>query len=263
MKIECSACGKKYDPVKKQGICPYCGMHSTEEQMAEAIENERVQSGTVSEVLRGYLNEKLRKEQKISPLRRKGMQLLICLFLVGCMVLVGLWGYGRYKERLEYYRDHRSTEQMETKECRPGDQIVLGGSRVRVTGFRVAEEYQKNVSEGFKIIEVSYSDDGTTEYNRLSDAFICTEKGCTAKCFDRYDIMELTGITEDQYRESDYCDGVFSGKGTPGAEHKILFAVPAAEKEHRLYLFSTTDIYASDKSAEMRYEYVLREEASV
>lgn len=263
MKIICTACGKKYDPLKKQGICPYCGMHSTEEQLAEAVENDRIQSGTVSEVLRGYFNEKLRKEQKQSPLRKKGVQLMICLGLVACMGLVGLWGYFRYKDRLAYYREQRNTEGIQVVQCSQGDEVVLMGTAFRVLGCREVKEFTEKTEGGFRIIEVTYSDSGADYYQRMSDAYMLTENGTTAACLTRYEIMDLTGMSEDQYRDSDYREGFFSTGEHQRGEYKILFAVPEKETEHKILLFRITDKYADDKNAEVRYEYTLREEGSV
>ena len=90
-----------------------------------------------------------------------------------------------------------------------------------------------------------------------------TENGTTAACLTRYEIMDLTGMSEDQYRDSDYREGFFSTGEHQRGEYKILFAVPEKETEHKILLFRITDKYADDKNAEVRYEYTLREEGSV
>ena len=266
MKIDCYACGKKYDTQRYGGICPNCGMHAAEDQLAAAQEYDVVKGSSVSEVLRSYLNEKLRREKKKSFLRQKKIQIPLCLLLTAAIIGVFIWGNYRYQERLDYYMNTRSTAQMHTEEHRLGDSVVLIGgtdivsASVRITGCRVRDDLQSKVSGGdFKIIEVTYEDSGTPISVRLSPAFIVTEGGCTAQCFEKYDIMAATGMTEDEYYESDYCDGVFSTHGRGRNTHRMLFAAPKAETEHRLLLFRQSDAYAQDKTIEMRYDFILRE----
>lgn len=265
MKIVCSACGKKYEPLRSQGICPYCGMHTSDVQLAEAVreaEEAPVKGDSLKDILKSYLNNKLKKEQKLSPLRKKGVQLVICLILVGCMAGAGFWGYKKYEERLEYYRSQRDTSDLKTEQYTLGDSVVIGGVSVRITRCRAVPEYQSKLEGGFKVIEVTYEESGKAEYSKLSDAFICTAGGCTAKALDRFDIMDLEGITEEEFRNSDFTEGVLSDEGRESSTHRMLFAVPESETTHTLYLFRSTDPYARDKTTELRCEFTLGEEAA-
>ena len=264
MKISCSACGKKYDPLKRSGICPYCGMHATEDQIAEAQENDRVQGGNVSEVLRSYLNEKLRKEKKQSPLRRKPVQLTICLLLAGAMAVVAFWGKHIYNERLDYYISQRSTEDLRKESYSLGDTVMLDNCQLRLTGFRVMEEYQSTVSGDFKLLEVSYEtkEEGEDISRRIGGAYVLTERGTTVTALDRWSAREALGMTEDEYRDSPYTDGFFSPRGNGDNSFKLIFAVPKKDTSHTVLTFRYNDSFAVDKHAEVRYEFTLREEAA-
>ena len=263
MKIICNACSKKYDPLKTEGICPYCGMHAADAQIAEARANDRVKGGSVTEVLRSYLNEKLRKEKKLSPLRQKKTQLLICLALVGCMVLVGYLGYRKYQERLDYYVAQRTTNDISRVGIRMGETFVLAGedgrSEFRFLSSRCASEYQSLVEGDFKLIELEYEDSGSVYSQRMSDIYITTASGCTAKILNRYTVMDIVGLTEEEFRSGEYEDGLFTaGKNQP-AKHKVLFALPKDDKECTVCVLSSNDIYARDKTTDVKYELGLGE----
>ena len=244
MKISCAACGKKYDPLRKDGICPYCGMHP-----AEAQDNRRVQ------------------ERKLSPLRQKKIQIPLCLLLTAGIIGAFLWGNHRYSDRLEYYLTQRGTAQMHTEEHRAGDSVVLvsGGSdsvssNIRVTGCKVRDEFQSKIEGEFKVIEVDYEDSGTPVAARLSGAYLLTENGTTVTCLDKFDIMELTGMTSSEFRKSEYEESVWSSKGRGDNLHRLLFAAPKAETEHTVLLFGQTEANADGKSIVMRYDFKLGEE---
>ena len=270
MKINCYACGKKYDTRRTGGVCPNCGMHASEDQLAAAEEYDVVKGSSVSEVLKSYLNERLRREQKRSFLRQKKIQVPLCLLLTAAIIGVLIWGNHRYQERLDYYLNTRSTAQMHTEEHKLGDSVVLIGgtdtvsANVRIISCKVRDDLQSKVSGGdFKIIEVTYEDTGTPVSVRLSPAFLLTDSGCTVQCFEKYDIMEVTDMTEKEYTESDYRDGVFSTHGRGRNTHRLLFAAPGPETEHRILLFRQSDAYAQDKTMEMRYDFILREGESL
>ena len=264
MKINCTACGKKYDPLKKNGICPACGMHVTEDQMALCQQNDRVRGDSVSEVLRSYLNERLRKQQTRSRLRDKKIQFILCGLLALAMVCVGLWGYFRYKDRLEYYRSQRGSETVSTGRYSAGDTVALSGRdagnsvSVRITGCKVREDLAAKVEGGFKIIEVGYEDSGSEYSLKLSDAYVRTGSGGTASVLDRFYLQRLLDMTEVEIRDSEYEQGIYSG-GPEGGKHKMLFAVPADETEHVVYIYKVSDIYADDKAIEELCEFTLRE----
>lgn len=265
MKVACSVCRKEFDPLRSRGVCPYCGMHASDVQLAEAqreVEEAPVKGNNLKDILKSYLNNKIKKEQKLSPLRKKGVQLILCLILVGCMAGVGFMGYKKYEDRLEYYRSQRDTTYIKTEQYALGDSVVIGGVSVRITRCRAVPEYQSKLEGSFKVIEVTYEESGKAEYSKLSDAYVCTAGGFTARSLDRFDIMDLEGITEEEFRSSDFTEGVLSELGRDSSTHRMLFVVPECETTHTLYLFRSTDPYARDKSTELRCEFTLGEEAA-
>ena len=248
MKVNCTACGKRYDPLKRDGKCPYCGMHTASDKLAEPRED-------------GSSNGR-----KPSPLRQKKIQIPLCLALAAAIGGVFLWGNRLFEDRLEYYLTQRGTAQMHTEEHHAGDSVVLVGSNepvsssIRVLGCRVREDLQSQISGDFKIIELDYEDTGTPRQVRLSDAYLLTEDGCTALCLDKFDIMSLTGMTEEEYSESEYCEGIFSTAGRGTNRHKVLFAAPKDETEHTVLMFRRSENFAEDNLIEMRYDFILGEE---
>ncbi|MBR6872420.1 MAG: hypothetical protein IKN17_02815 [Ruminococcus sp.] len=261
MKISCSACSKKYDALKTEGICPYCGMHATDQQISLSQENDRVKGGSATEVLRSYLNERLRRQRKQSPLRQKKIQIPLCIFMVAALIGLGLWGNHYYNTRRDYYTSRRSTAEVATEHYKLGESVVIGNVNIQITGSRIREDLQSKVTGGFKILEVTYHDTGAAGRDRLSDAYVRTADGCTAKSLERYDACELLGITEQQYIDSEYEGGVFSSYTDTGSDHKLLFAVPEKENTHTILLFKTTNFHSDDKRVEACCEFTLGEGA--
>ena len=252
MKVSCTACGKRYDPLKKDGICPYCGMHAAGRKPSVSRKKGPENSGG--------------SKQKLSPLRRKKIQIPLCLLLTAAIIGVFVWGDHYYEDRLEYYLTQRSTSQMHTEQHRAGDSVVLtrgsdgSSSNVRVLGCRVRDDLQSKISGEFKIIELDYEDTGTPRQVRLSDAFLLTADGCTVLCLDKFDIMSLTGMNEKEYSESEYCEGIFSAAGRGTNRHKVLFAAPKDETEHTVLMFRQSSDGTDGTSPEMRYDFILGEE---
>lgn len=259
MKIVCNACSKKYDPVATAGTCPYCGMHATDEQVAEAQQNDVIKGGSVKEMLRSYLNEKLRNDKKQSPLRKKGVQLALCTALVAIMVGVCFWGNNHYKERVKYYKEQRDTSQITVKQVSEGDSIILAQDVVRLTKCRVMTELSDKVSEGFKLIEVMYEDDGKSDFDILTRPYVITESGSTARCLDLYTLRDAFGRSESELKEDGYREYIASTKNSQRGSYKLVFAVPEAETEHRICLFSYNDYLATNKTVSVRYEYLMKE----
>ncbi len=266
MKIICTTCGKKYDPLRKEGICPYCGMHASDTQLAEAQDNDKVQGGNVSEVLRSYLNERLRRQQKRSPLRSRKVQIPLCVLMLAVIAGIFVWGNFHYRSRADYFAARRDTTDIHREQHKAGDSIVLvGGSdpvsvSVRVLGCKVRDDLQDKVEGDFKIIELDYEDQGSPISVRLSNAYLQTAGGCTVRSLDKYDIMELTGMSEDEFYASDYSEGIFSTPHSVSSRHRVLLAAPMSEKEHTILMFRQTSSFDRDKSVEMRYEFKLKED---
>lgn len=259
MKIECSACSKKYNAAGSMGVCPYCGMPASEEQLAEAEQDEVIKSGSVKEMLRTYLNERLRKDKKPSPLRNKKAQLLMCTLLVAAMSLVAWWGVKRYDERLEYYKQQRDTSDLQVVQVSQGDSVIIMEDVIKLVSCRTLIEYQSKVEGGFKLIEVGFEDSGLKDYLSISPAYVITENGCTAKCIDLYTLGPLMHKTKDELRDMGYRENISSTGKNQRGEYKLVFAVPENETEHRICLFAANDPYAYDKKVAVRYEYLLKE----
>lgn len=260
MKIACSACSKKYDVQQHSGVCPYCGMPADEDQLAEAEQNEVIGSGSsVKEMLRSYLNERLRKDKKPSPLRSKKAQLVMCSVLVGAMVLVGAWGVKKYDERLEYYRRQRDTSELQTVQVAQGDSIVLFEDVVTLTSCKPLPEYQSKIEGGFKLVEIVYEDSGLEDYLSLSSAYVITANGGTARSLDLYYLSSVMGVTEDELKQKGYRDRISSTGKNQRGEYRLVFAVPENETEHKICLFAVNDLYAYDKKIAVRYEYLMKE----
>lgn len=247
MKISCNACGNKYDPVSSEGVCPHCGMRADKEKLSP--------------------QENVAAEEP-SPRWRKRFRTGLCLLLTAAIAGVFVWGDFRYKERLEYYLTERGTSQMHTEEHRAGDTVVLVGggnepvsSNVKVLGCRVRDDLQSKVSGEFKIIEMEYEDTGTPIPVRLSETYLLTEDGCTARCLDKFDVMTLTGMTEEEYMDSDYRDGIFSSSGRGTKSHLVLFAAPKAETDHRVLMFRKSE--DGSGAIEMRCDFILSEEDEI
>lgn len=260
MKIECSACLQKYNAEGSSGVCPYCGMPATQEQLVRSEQSEVIKSGSsVKEMLRSYLNERLRKDKKPSPLRNKKAQLLICALLVAAMGLVAFWGVRRYDERLEYYKQQRDTSGIQVVQVSQGDSVVLLEDAVRLVSCRTLTEYQSKVEGGFKLIEVGLEDSGLEKRTSLSPAYVITENGGTAKCIDTYYLASIMGATEEELKDKGYIAHISSTGKNQSGEYKLVFAVPENETEHRICLFGMNDPYAYDKKVVVRYEYLMKE----
>lgn len=264
MKIECSACSKKYDPVATAGTCPYCGMHATDEQIANAQTNDVIKGGSVKEMLRSYLNEKIRKDKKTSPLRKTSIQLGICTLLVAAMIGVAFWGNNHYKKRLDLYLNNNNTSDMKIVQRKTGDSIEVKGDVVRFISCKALPELQSKVEGPFRLVEVKYSDSGMDAYKTLSGVYIITEKGATARCLDLYDVSALLDVPEQELKFQGYADGMHStaldDRGKSGSysmadnTYKLIFAVPENETEH------TFCVFGSDSANILRYDITMKED---
>lgn len=269
MKIVCNACSKKYDPVATSGTCPYCGMHATDEQIAEAQTNNVIKGGSVKEMLRSYLNEKIRKDKKSSPLRNTKAQLILCSALAAAMLGVALWGNNHYKKRLEVHLSNIDTSDVSTEKLKTGDTFTLRGDVFRIVSCKVLTEYQDKVEGPFKLIEISYSDDGSNSYSGLSSVYVSTANGATAMCLDLYNVSEIMGLSRDELKLRGYTDRIFStdlraagkeeGYSRADRTYKVIFAVPENETTHTLLINSSRESRDTDYVIDLRYEITVKE----
>jgi len=150
-----------------------------------------------------------------------------------------------------------------------GDTFNLSGDVIRIVSCKALPEYQDKVEGPFRLIEVSYYDDGADSYSPLSPIYVSTANGATAKCLDLYSISDIMGLSRDELKLRGYTDRIFStdlsNAGKEGSysmadrTYKVIFAVPENETEHTLLVISSRDSRETNNVADLCYEITVKE----
>lgn len=265
MKITCQVCGHKYDPLKNGGICVKCGMHA-DRNIVEAAKNEKlekendkkVNGNKVTQVLKSYLNERLKQKSKKSPLRSKKVQIPLCCILtvaIGCVVY---YGFGIYKKSVEEFKVYKSANDMTVENYNMGDTVNIADNYVRVTECGEAQFSGKYISDGYKVIEIEYQRGEMNNLFKLSDVYLkCGD--VYIKPVDRYLLQKLMLKSDEEMKEIVYQD-YFTAKSNKTPETGTLFfSVPEDEEEFVLSAYQMSDENDLKKKAEKRLDIAVKE----
>lgn len=265
MKIECTVCGHKFDPGKSGGSCPKCGCSAGTDQIEEVRKSERVKGEKLKDILRSYLNERLRRENKRSPLRTKKAQIILCSCLALCIGGVIFYGVGIYKDSKEDYIKYKNASDIKVENYDMGDEIMLHGSVIRIVECKKADYIPQTVTEGYKLIEISYQRqpwDGDYGYSHvLSDAYLkCGEQYIVP--VDSYTLKDLFMKNEDELDLLGYADYFQTAMEDEPLVGILVFAVPEDRTEFTLSAVEMTSEKDYTQKAEKRIDISVREEAA-
>lgn len=261
MKIICEICSNKFNPERTGGICPQCGNRVSDSVVAEAKANEKVKGETVTQVLKSYLNEQLKKQDKKSPLRKKSVQLVICGILISLICAVAAYSYAQYTETLKNRSNFESTVSMQTESHAMSDVIEFKGTPVKIISCTRADYDEKILSEGFKLIEICYDRGEFIDDLVLSDVYLNDGEAYVTP-LDTYELEKVFDKSSDQLQDLGYCDYFRAQTEDKASVGKLIFAVREDITEFTLCAYKMNETDDGKIQAELRYDIAVKEEKS-
>ena len=258
MKIQCKICRCKFNPEKTGGICPDCGRRADNLDIEQTREKNKVSGDSLKEILKSYLNAKINQKSKKSFFRKKCVQIPLCCVLTAAIIGVVVYGFVNYGKSVDEYRDLRSSYDMKTDSFNMGDTVNLMDSYIKVTDCREVKYAGDYISEGYKIIGITYERGEHARYSRLSDVYLKYDD-IYCKPVDRYFLQKLLEIDDIHMKKVVYHDYLTAKTDDEEESAQLLFAVPEDKQEFILTAFQMSAEKNTKNKAERKIEITVRE----
>lgn len=259
MKVICGTCGNKFDPLKNGGICAHCGMRVSGDVIREAEENNAVQGEKLKDILKSYLNRKLAQDMKKSPLRKAPVQITLCIVLISAIAGVAIYSYNEYTNTVKANSGYESTVNMQVESCDMSEELTLSGTSVKIIGCKKADYNESVISDGFKLIEISYERGKYAGSLVLSYVYLNNGE-VYVKPLDIYELEKVFDKDTDRLRELGYADSFRAQTDDEAGIGKLVFAVREDITEFTLCAYKMNEAEGGAVRAEVRYDIAVKED---